>query len=94
MAAARSMAAVESGLVFCYVSGAGTDSSARAHHVGAREGRNRERAARAAVQAAYMFRPGYIQPMKGVRSSTRWYQTAYDIVGPLYPLLRRLAPGA
>jgi hypothetical protein len=40
-----------------------------------------------------MFRPGYIQPMKGVRSNTRWYQAVYDVVGPLYPLLRRLAPG-
>jgi len=45
-------------------------------------------------RGAYMFRPGYIQPMKGVRSSTRWYQAVYDIVGPLYPLLRRLAPGS
>jgi hypothetical protein len=32
--------------------------------------------------------------MKGVRSSTRWYQAAYDLIGPLYPLLRRVAPGA
>jgi hypothetical protein len=44
-------------------------------------------------QAAYMFRPGYIQPMKGVRSKTRWYQAAYDLVGSFYPLLRRVAPG-
>jgi len=45
-------------------------------------------------KAAYMFRPGYIQPMRGVRSSTRWYQAIYDVIGPLYPLLRRLWPGA
>ena len=30
-------------------------------------------------KAAYMFRPGYIQPMRGVRSSTRWYQAVYDV---------------
>jgi hypothetical protein len=25
-------------------------------------------------KAAYMFRPGYIQPQRGIRSKTRWYQ--------------------
>ena len=39
-----------------------------------------------------MFRPGYIQPLKGIRSKTRWYQALYDVAGPFYPLLRRLLP--
>jgi len=39
-----------------------------------------------------MFRPGYIQPLKGIRSSTRWYQVMYSVLGPFYPLLRLLAP--
>ena len=39
-------------------------------------------------KAAYMFRPGYIQLLKGVRSKTRLYQAIYDVLGPLYPLLR------
>ncbi len=39
-----------------------------------------------------MFRPGYIQPMKCVRSKTRLYQTFYSIFGRLYPVLRKLAP--
>jgi hypothetical protein len=43
-------------------------------------------------KAAYMFRPGYIQPLQGVRSKTRLYQAVYNILGPLYPLLQRLAP--
>ena len=41
---------------------------------------------------AYMFRPGFIQPMKGVKSSTGWYRVAYMIFGVLYPLLKRIAP--
>lgn len=41
---------------------------------------------------AYMFRPGYIQPLKGVRSKTRLYQVLYNVLRPLYPLLRRLLP--
>jgi hypothetical protein len=40
---------------------------------------------------AYMFRPGYIQPLKGVRSKTGWYQAVYNVIGPLYPLFRRVA---
>jgi hypothetical protein len=43
-------------------------------------------------KAAFMFRPGYIQPLRGIRSKTRWYQAIYDVVGRLYPVLRRLAP--
>ena len=38
-----------------------------------------------------MFRPGYIQPLKGVgrrQASTR----VYSVIGPLYPVLRRLFP--
>jgi uncharacterized protein YbjT (DUF2867 family) len=94
MAAARSMAAVNPNLVFCYVSGAGTDSSARGRVMWARVKGETENALLALpFRGAYMFRPGYIQPMKGVRSSTQWYQRVYDVVGPLYPLLRRLAPG-
>jgi uncharacterized protein YbjT (DUF2867 family) len=95
LAAARSMVAVNPGLVFCYVSGAGTDGSAGGRTMWARVKGETENALLALpFKAAYMFRPGYIQPMKGVRSSTRWYQMVYDIAGPLYPLLRRLAPGA
>ena len=44
-------------------------------------------------KAAFMFRPGYIQPLRGIRSKTRWYQALYDLTGPLYPILRRLFPG-
>jgi uncharacterized protein YbjT (DUF2867 family) len=94
-AAARSMAAVNARLVFCYVSGAGTDGSARGRVMWARVKGETENALLALpFRGAYMFRPGYIQPMKGVRSSTRWYQAVYDVVGPLYPLLRRVAPGS
>lgn len=33
-----------------------------------------------------------MQPGKGVRSKTRLYHAIYTTLGPLYPLLRRLAP--
>ena len=31
-------------------------------------------------------------PLKGVRSKTKWYQAFYNVVGPLYPLPKRLLP--
>jgi hypothetical protein len=37
-----------------------------------------------------MFRPGIIQPLKGVRSSTPLYQTFYTIARPLFPILNVL----
>ena len=38
----------------------------------------------------YMFRPGFIQPAKGIRSRTGWYNAIYTILGPFYFLLKKL----
>ena len=40
--------------------------------------------------AAYMFRPAYIHPMKGVRMKTRLYAAIYGVLTPLYPMMRRV----
>jgi hypothetical protein len=40
-----------------------------------------------------MFRPGYIQPLDGIQSRTRWYRVMYAVGAPLYPFLRRATPG-
>jgi hypothetical protein len=45
-------------------------------------------------KAAFMFRPGFIQPLKGVRSRTKLYQAFYSVAAPLYPVLRRLTPNS
>jgi uncharacterized protein YbjT (DUF2867 family) len=93
MAAASSVAAVNGSLVFCYVSGTGTDSTERGRVMWARvKGRTEYELLRLPFKAAYMFRPGYIQPLKGVRSKTAWYQAIYNGLGALYPMLRRLLP--
>ena len=42
--------------------------------------------------SAYMFRPGFIQPLKGARSSVRLYRLFYIATAPLFPALRRLFP--
>ena len=43
-------------------------------------------------KAAFMFRPGYIQPMKGVKSKVKMYQLIYDVFGFLYPVWKRFFP--
>ena len=37
---------------------------------------------------AYMFRPGYIQPLNGIKSKTKLYNTIYLFLKPLYYILK------
>ena len=41
---------------------------------------------------AYMFRPGFMQPLYGIKSKTSWYRALYAITRPVYPLLKALFP--
>lgn len=92
LAAAEALVAVSPAITFCYISGEGTDSTERGRSMWARvKGKTENHLLRLPFKA-FMFRPGYIQPMKGVRSKTRLYQTFYDIFGRFYPVLRRIAP--
>jgi uncharacterized protein YbjT (DUF2867 family) len=94
LAAATALAGVTAGrLTFCYVSGEGTDSTERGRTMWARiKGKTENALLRLPFKAAYMFRPAYIQPLRGITSKTRWYQLVYDVLGSLYPVLRRLFP--
>jgi len=80
-------------LKICFVSGAGTDSSENGRVMWARVKGAAENYLLGRTPEAYMFRPGFIQPMKGVRSATAVYQAFYTVMAPLYPVLRRLFPG-
>lgn len=92
VSAATALAGLNPGLTFCYVSGEGTDSTERGRAMWARvKGKTENHLLRMPFQA-YMFRPGFIRPLKGVRSKTKLYQAFYTVLGPFYPLLRRLAP--
>ncbi len=93
LAAAEALVHLNPDMTFCYVSGAGTDSSESGRMMWARvKGKLENKLLSMPFKAAYMFRPGYIQPLKGVRSSTRLYAALYGVVGPLYPLLKRAFP--
>jgi uncharacterized protein YbjT (DUF2867 family) len=90
---ARTMYAAAPNSVFVYISGAGADSSESGRTMWARvKGRTENGLLRIGFRAAFMLRPGFIQPVRGVRSRTGWYQAFYTILRPFSPLLRRLAP--
>jgi len=94
MAAATTLARLNKSMTFIYVSGAGTDSSERGRIMWARvKGRTENALLRLPFKAAYMFRPGVIQPLHGITSKTAAYRLLYSITEPLLPLLRRLLPG-
>jgi len=80
MAAAREMVAANPLMTFCFVSGVGTDSTERGRTMWARvKGKTENALLALGFNAAFMFRPGYIQPIGDVESKTGWVQTAYDI---------------
>jgi len=93
MAAARVLARLNPAMSFIYVSGLGTDSSERGRTMWARvKGKTENDLLRLSFKAAYMFRPGGIVPLHGVKSKTRIYQTFLTIFGSLMPLLYRWFP--
>ncbi len=93
LAAARALAAARPGATFCYVSGEGTDSSESGRSMWARVKGRTENALFKLPLSAYMFRPGFIRPRPGKRSKTRLYSVLYAVLTPMYPLLKRIAPG-
>lgn len=91
LAAAETLSRLNPGMTFVYVSGAGTDSTEHGRLMWARvKGRTENALQRLGFRAAYAFRPGFIEPMHGVTSSTRWYRVAYTILRPLVFVLRPL----
>ncbi len=93
--AAETLARLNPGMTFVYVSGAGTDSSEKGKVMWARvKGRTENALLRLPFKTAYMFRPGGIQPLHGERSKTRAYRIGYLLAKPLLPLLRRMFPGS
>src|SRR5882672_558045 len=69
LSVARTLAAASPGMTFIYVSGSGTDSTGRGRSMWARvKGETENALLRLPFKAAYMFRPGLIQPLHGIVS--------------------------
>ncbi|HEV7551969.1 MAG TPA: NAD(P)H-binding protein [Candidatus Angelobacter sp.] len=93
MSVAKTLSRLNSGMTFVYVSGAGTDTTERSRMMWARvKGKAENDLLKLPFRAAYMFRPGYIQPLHGIRTKTKWYGAMYTVMAPLYPIWKRLLP--
>ena len=89
MRAAGTLSRLNPGMTFCYVSGAGTDSTENGRIMWARvKGKTENDLMKLPFKAAYGFRPGFIKPIKGLKN-------AYSIsivMGWIYPVLKTLFP--
>ncbi len=93
MAAAKTLSRLNPNMVFTYVTGRGTDSTERGPQRWARvKGKTENDLLKLPFKAAYMFRPGGIQPLRGVRSKTAWVQAIYVVAAPLWSYLARSQP--
>jgi uncharacterized protein YbjT (DUF2867 family) len=92
---AQEIAARNHALCFVYISGAGTDSTEHGRTMWARvKGATENALLRMPFRSAFMFRPGVIQPLDGIRSKTRAYRLLYVVAAPVLPLLRRAFPNS
>jgi len=89
IAAARML--VRPTMTFIFVSGAGSEGNA----MWARVKRRTEVALLAmSFKDVYVFRPGVIQPLHGIKSRTRLYNVLYPILYPLIFVAKLVAPNA
>jgi uncharacterized protein YbjT (DUF2867 family) len=93
VAAAKVLAKHNPRMTFIYVSGTGTDSTEKGRTMWARvKGETENAILKLPFKAAYMFRPGYIQPLHGIKASGRGTRVMYAMAAPLYPVWKALFP--
>ena len=77
------------GMTFCYISGAGTDSSEKGRLSWARvKGKTENDLMKLPFKKTYAFRPGFLQPSEGLKNVHGYYV----IFRLLYPVFRILMP--
>jgi hypothetical protein len=83
------LAQLNNEMTFCYISGAGTDSSEKGKMMWARvKGKTENDLKKLSFRSVYNFRPGIIQPTSGLKNTLPYYKWA----GWLLPIIRFLAP--
>lgn len=95
LAAATALARLNPQMVFTYVSGRSTDSTEKGPAMWARvKGRTENALLRLPFKAAYMFRPGVIEPLDGIKPKSKVYRAAYFLLMPYLSLVKFLWPQA
>jgi uncharacterized protein YbjT (DUF2867 family) len=86
---AKTLSEASPEVTFCYVSGAGTDSTEKGRSMWARvKGKTENDLAKLPFRSTYNFRPGMMKPSKGQKRVL----AAYKYVGWLYPVIKTLFP--
>jgi hypothetical protein len=76
-------------MTFCYISGAATDSTEKGRTMWARvKGKTENDLMKLPFKQVYNFRPGYMQPTKGMKNTLPYYQ----FISWFYPVLRFAFP--
>ena len=86
---ANTLSIQNNAMTFCYISGASTDSTEKGKVMWARvKGKTENDLMKVPFKAVYNFRPGYMQPTKGLKNTLGFYK----YVSWMYPLLKRIFP--
>jgi nucleoside-diphosphate-sugar epimerase len=89
MHVAETLAKKNPDMVFCYISGSGTDSTEKGRTMWARvKGKTENDLMKLPFKKAYAFRPGFLNPTPGLKNTLKYY--AY--IGWMYPLLKAVFP--
>ena len=88
---AQTVSRLNPGMDFCYVSGAGTDSTEKGRTMWARvKGKTENALTKLNFNHVYNFRPGILQPTKGLKNTLSFYKW----LGWLIPVIRLISPGS
>ena len=90
MGVAKVLSKANPGMTFCYVSGAGTDSTEKGRVAWARvKGKTENDLMKLPFKQVYAFRPGFMRPTPGLKRVLPFYK----YIDWLYPVSRALFPG-
>ena len=92
---AKTLYKINPEMTFTYVSGEGTDSTEKGSSMWARvKGKTENDLLKLGFKQAFMFRPGAIIPLRGIKSKTKGYQFMYDYFMWMVKLIKFIAPNS
>ena len=95
MALAKQLLELNPQITFNYVSGQGTDSTEKGRIMWARvKGKTENDLMKLGFRQSYMFRPGAIIPLRGIKSRTKNYQFIYDYFMWLVKGIKAISPNS
>ncbi len=86
---AETLCRLNSDMTFCYISGGATDSTEKGRIMWARvKGKTENDLMKLPFKQVYNFRPGYMNPTKGLKNTISFY----NYISWMYPFLRMVFP--